>query len=275
MAWTALEATERFSKRSCDSQSIRATLFHVMSVSDPEVRYGYLRPEAFRRRIADAPVAYVPLGTLEWHGEHLPYGSDSLQAELFFLRLARVAGGIVLPPLFLGPDITMTRDGTTYIGMDFYGHEETPDQLEGSAYWVDDTLFAGIIDAVLANLRRTGFRVAVLHGHGPSTTYIETNAAELSRRHGLTVLHCRRPDERDGHGLMTDHAGVNETSLMMTLAPDLVDISALPTSQPLRGMFGGDPRTEAAAEIGEAAVNAQIERMTAILRSVVFDAPEA
>ena len=69
-----------------------------------KVLYAELTPQEFRERLAQAPVAYLPLGTLEWHGEHLPLGSDGLQSQGFFERLARKVGGIVLPMLFLGPD---------------------------------------------------------------------------------------------------------------------------------------------------------------------------
>ncbi|MXY83198.1 MAG: creatininase family protein, partial [Gemmatimonadetes bacterium] len=46
-----------------------------------KVRYSDLLPWEFRQRLAARPVAYLPLGTLEWHGEHLPLGSDAIQSE--------------------------------------------------------------------------------------------------------------------------------------------------------------------------------------------------
>ena len=33
------------------------------------VRYAELLPSAFRTRLQARPLAYLPLGTLEWHGE--------------------------------------------------------------------------------------------------------------------------------------------------------------------------------------------------------------
>ena len=65
----------------------------------------------FRERLAAAPIAYLPLGTLEWHGEHLPIGADGIQSQGFFCRLAGRAGGIVLPMLFLGPDRAKAEGG--------------------------------------------------------------------------------------------------------------------------------------------------------------------
>ena len=66
-----------------------------------KVLYEELTPTEFRERLVEAPVAYLPLGTIEWHGEHLPLGSDGLQSREFFIMLARETGGIVYPMLFV------------------------------------------------------------------------------------------------------------------------------------------------------------------------------
>ena len=58
------------------------------------VNYEELTPTEFRARLAEAPIAYLPLGTLEWHGEHLPLGSDGIQARGFFVELAHQVGGM-------------------------------------------------------------------------------------------------------------------------------------------------------------------------------------
>jgi creatinine amidohydrolase len=68
--------------------------------------YSDLTPAEFKDRIEKCPVAYIPLGTLEWHGDHLPLGSDGLQSEGFFKLLAKEFGGIVLPKLFMALMVT-------------------------------------------------------------------------------------------------------------------------------------------------------------------------
>ena len=37
-----------------------------------KVLYEELLPEELVQRIQEMPVAYLPLGTLEWHGPHMP-----------------------------------------------------------------------------------------------------------------------------------------------------------------------------------------------------------
>ena len=86
-----------------------------------KVNYAELTPAEFRQRVAAAPIAYLPLGTLEWHGEHLPLGSDGLQSTGFFERLASEVGGIADGLL-----IRSDRDAHVY--------QDTPEALIGSEY---------------------------------------------------------------------------------------------------------------------------------------------
>jgi len=243
-------------------------------VKAEKVLYAELTPQEFRERIAAAPIAYLPLGTLEWHGEHLPIGSDGLQSYGFFIELAREAGGIVLPMLFLGPDRKEEVDGKELYGMDLCrGMSEDkryPDQqLAGSAYWVPEETFRAIIEATLKQLKRAGFKIVVGHGHGPSTGFFNKHKKEWKEKFGLETFTCWG-SEYDGQGLgiMVDHAAMNETSLVMALRPELVQMYRLPkveASWPV-GVGGRDPRVHASAEVGRKAITLQKERMAKILR---------
>lgn len=61
-----------------------------------------LTPSEFVAAVQERPVAFVPLGLLEWHGEHLPLGTDMLKIYGIVLEVARRTGGVVLPPTFYG-----------------------------------------------------------------------------------------------------------------------------------------------------------------------------
>jgi len=239
--------------------------------SEQKVLYAELTPQEFRERIAAAPIAYLPLGTLEWHGEHLPLGSDGLQSYGFFIRLAREAGGIVLPMLFLGPDRRVEVDGRELYGMDTLG-ENRPEgkryknqQLAGSAYWVPEETFMTIIEATLKQLKRAGFKIVVAHGHGPSTGFFNKNKDRWKEKFGLETFSCWGGPQ--GMGIQVDHAAMNETSLVMALRPELVRMDRLPedpNSWPV-GISGKDPRTLASAGLGEEILKLQTERMAKIL----------
>src|SRR5262249_31715737 len=75
---------------------------HHRGVRMPEARITHLLPHQFRERKNECPVAWIPLGTLEWHGRHLPLGVDGLIVEGLCLRAASEIGGVVFPPLYYG-----------------------------------------------------------------------------------------------------------------------------------------------------------------------------
>ncbi|HUT47203.1 MAG TPA: creatininase family protein [Sedimentisphaerales bacterium] len=242
-----------------------------------KVLYAELTPQEFRDRLAAAPIAYLPLGTLEWHGEHLPIGSDGLQSYGFFTGLAREAGGIVLPMLFLGPDRILEEDGRELYGMDICtGMPENRryenQQLAGSAYWVPEETFRTIIEATLKQLSRAGFKIVVAHGHGPSTGFFQKNAADWKEKFGLETFVCWGSElDRQGMGIQVDHAAMNETSLVMALRPELVRMDRLPedpNSWPV-GVGGKDPRKFATAKLGREILKLQTERMAKILRQAL------
>jgi len=237
--------------------------------------YIELTPSQFRARLAAAPIAYLPLGTLEWHSEHLPLGTDGIISGGFFDALASRVGGIVLPMLFLGPD-RVREDGL--IGMDFCSFPKddpafyTDRQLDGSAYWIPDDLYVAIIRATFAQLARAGFKIVVAHGHGPSGHLYSESIPRWEAEFGLRCFTC--VDSSPGAlGVQTDHAAVNETSLVMALRPELVDMSALstdPSEFPV-GVWGDDPRGAATAEIGVRAIAVQVDRMEKILKGALAE----
>ena len=236
-----------------------------------ETLYERLTPADLESRIREAPIAYLPLGTLEWHGRHLPLGSDFLQSQGFFIQLARRVGGVVLPPLFLGPDRMREVEGVEYYGMDLTKQaRDPPRQLMGSAYWVSDELFSEMVEAILKQLRRAGFKILVAHGHGPSTRHFVNEGGTLWERHDLVIMTVwRDDDERDRDTeFQYDHAAANETSIMMALHPSLVHMEHLPEDSdelPL-GIIGKDPRTHASAEHGRRIIYIHLDRMESMLR---------
>jgi len=248
-------------------------LFLVSCNRHPKVLYEELTPDEFSARMAECPVAYLPLGTLEWHSHHLPLGSDGLQSEEFFKRLAGEVGGIVLPKLFIGPDgFDTIINGNEFYGMDcgkLFSDQCKYEiqQLTGSAYWVPDTTFKIMMDGIMKQLSRAGFKIVIAHGHGPSTNFVGSHAQDYKERFNLTVMNCWQNDLAD-LCLMCDHAGANETSIMMYERPDLVKMENLPEDGNTwpKGMLGEDPRTRASREYGKEIVDFELKKMAAIIR---------
>ena len=59
------------------------------------------RPEA-AARLAQMPVAILPVGSTEQHGPHLPLGTDIFLAEELAKRVSDATGAVVLPSLNFG-----------------------------------------------------------------------------------------------------------------------------------------------------------------------------
>ena len=209
-----------------------------------KVRYADLLPHEFRARLAACPVAYLPLGTLEWHGEHLPLGADAIQSEGLMLECARRFGGIVLPPIHLGPDRSRQgEDGSLLVGMDYAETTVPPRRLDGSCYWVPQDLHLQMVDALLQQLKRAGFRAVFADGHGPSRWSWVANIPERETRFGMKFLGVNK-EVANRWQSQVDHAALNETSLMLHYRPDLVDLAQLsePGKDTLQGIGGEDPR---------------------------------
>lgn len=238
--------------------------------------YETLLPYELDKRIKQSPIAYIPLGTLEWHGSHMPLGADGLLSHGFFEKLSELVGGVVLPMLYQGPDRYSEKDGEIFYGMDncgdnFVGNMRYPDQkLMGSIYHIETDLFLSILETLAKQLSRMGFKIIVAHGHGPSIHAFRSIKNELETKYDIKCFDCwgdfKNPDEIT-FGLQVDHGGSNETSLMLALHENLVQMNMLPASLeewPLAiGM--GDPRLYADRKTGEEIIDYQLKRMTKLL----------
>ena len=235
------------------------------------VRYEDLLPHQFRRRLAEYPVAYLPLGTLEWHGEHLPLGSDAIISHGLMIKAAEQLGGIVMPPIYVGPDRSQLQaNGSQLQGMDTADVTTPHRQLDGSCYWMSEGLFMSLIDNILIQLKRAGFKVVFADGHGPSRNSWVNHLIEREVRFGLKLLGVTE-DFRQNWKSQMDHAAENETSLVMALRPDLVDLSQLPEDKSVwpQGVGGNDPR-QANALAGQSYLKSSVEILRQALNEVGY-----
>ncbi|MGQ9524720.1 MAG: creatininase family protein [Armatimonadota bacterium] len=226
-----------------------------------QVEYAKLLPYQFQERMSRMPVAYVPVGSLEWHGEHMCLGNDGLKVEELCIRAARRGGGIVLPCVYLGIP-GMTGWGLSYK----LGNE--------GIFFVEPDLLRRVLMAELENLDRIGFRAAVvITGHYPQeqVDLVKLVAREFTSLGGMRAAGVTDRDLASSLGHTGDHAAKWETSIMMALHPELVDLSRLPSdlNQPLEGVYGDDPRLHASAELGAMVVDAMVQELCDLALSLV------
>jgi creatinine amidohydrolase len=196
-----------------------------------EVRLEWLRPDEIITERERCPMVYLPLGPLEWHGPHLPFGTDPLQATHTALALAEKIGGVVHPTLFIGTERErspeLLRDigfkGEEWIvGMDFPANNEL-------SYYYSEDVFAVMVRYTLEQLVAHGYRLVVLvNGHGATNQIqqLQRLAAEFTSRGPAKVLYTFDLDAEID--VDAGHATITETSAVMALMEDRVDMKSLP-----------------------------------------------
>jgi len=210
---------------------------------DRFVRFEESRPGLVAELIERSPVAYVPLGALEWHGEHGPLGLDGVKAHHICERAAQRTGGVVFPTLFWGAFDTMLFPFTFHFER---AHLEP------------------LVHQILMQLSDWGFEVIVLlSGHYPPTQIKMLKEACRSFNGQGRAISLGTPEmgfatDIDYFG---DHAGMWESSIMLAIRPELVDLSAMPRGLSAierltgYGTMGKDPASRANAEKGRAAID--------------------
>lgn len=181
-----------------------------------------------QQRVAGGAPVFLPVGATEQHGRHMALSVDVVIPTAICERVARSVGGLVAPTLAYGTR-SQPRTG---------GGPGFPGTLNLTA-----GTFALVMRDVICDLyRQKARRIVVVNGHyeniGPSIEGIELALDEIGRDRAsdLTILRFDhwelvRPEtlERifpDGYpGIELEHASVLETSLMLALRPDLVDLS--------------------------------------------------
>jgi creatinine amidohydrolase len=258
-----------------------------------------LRPDEVLAEQERLSLVFLPVGVIEWHGPHLPLGTDVLLAHEAALRLARDLGGVVHPPIFCGTERErrpeMLRDigfsGEEWVvGMDF------PANSMRSYYYPEETLGLLVRDA-LAQLVGHGYRlIVIVNGHGAENqigTLRRLAAACTAQGQARAVVVLPFPIEHDEQGRETTsagHADIFETSVLLHLRPECVDVSKLPPpDRPLRNTdwavvdgatFSGSPTPDhtvraeqdprrASAEAGRAYAQSVHERLLAEVRAAI------
>ncbi len=236
-------------------------------VEQTPVEYTLLRPRQLVERRKAVPAAYIGLGVLEWHGLHNPLGLDGLKAHLACCRFARRLGGVVMPPLFWGdyrkPIMeTIKAEVAAELGLSHAKLQAEARRCEEDGGWEP---WHRLMVRMLFETESLGFRLVFPYpGHYPLRSEVG-RAAEAYTKAGGQARVVVLEDQLAGGG---DHAARIETSMMMALAPELVDLGQLdPKADTHLGVSGVNP-LQSTAEFGrqrldmiEATARAEIERL--------------
>jgi creatinine amidohydrolase len=212
-------------------------------------------PAEYRKTFEALPAVFMPLGTVEWHGEHNALGLDALKAHALCARAAQKAGGgVVHPPLYGGMG-----------GLD----EPATVIIEPELAW-ENYLLRPWLEQLCYEFHRLGFRAIILltghYGHNQQLVVRET-AARMTERLQIPVLGTPEYWLAHDEGYLGDHAGVGETSLLWHLHPELVAINRLKNDPD----YGATPYIEenSSQELGQRYAECITDRLAQLVTRMV------
>ncbi|HEX5417010.1 MAG TPA: creatininase family protein [Chloroflexota bacterium] len=180
-------------------------------------RYDELTWPEIRAAVKQDPVVVLPVGTTEQHGYHLPLMVDSLCAE----AIARAAVEQTAPNAILMPTVA-------------YGFNEHHLDYPGTIA-IDAHTMIDYIVCIGRSLAHHGFRhILLLNGHGSNVPFLDIAARLITNQTAaicamtswwsmLTDEDLTWRESRFPGGMA--HACEIETSLLLRLREDLVDLS--------------------------------------------------
>jgi len=243
-------------------------------------RYESFTSEAVGALLAQYPL-FLPVGSVEQHGPHLPLNVDSEIPNRICSDLASRTGGLV------GPTIHYAARSLPHCG----GGQDFPGTIH-----VRGTVFLNYLQDIIASYVASGVRsLFIINGHYENEAFI-FEAAERSRE--LGILQGKRLVALSWWSLVTDelierlfgdsfpgwhaeHASLCETALLLYLQPEAVLPIRVDNPSPPRagiyihptngrqisnrGVLGNS--TQATPEIGRAIFDQVVGELEALVRT--------
>ena len=245
-----------------------------------KMRYEEMLPHEIVKRRKKFPAAFIGLGGLEWHGEHLGVGNDALKAEKLCELAAARSGGFAFPTLWYGDPRTIglmeanhDENGKMKGKMKFKKRkftetyfEKTPEQ---QIAFYQELLYHVLVQMNTLEMKS----VCLLCGHypmrdwaSPTVDRFNSNFRDTKVFAGIEFHYPGKTKHVGG-----DHAAKWETSYLWYLRPDCVDMSVYleRKEEPLIGVGGVDPRKEASVEVGRKGCDLVVEGMVRKARELI------
>jgi creatinine amidohydrolase/Fe(II)-dependent formamide hydrolase-like protein len=241
------------------------------------MRFEAMRPEELRAARDNGLPFVLPIGVMEYHGEHLPAGVDLIAVTGVLERLGDEI--VFLPPFAYGAasHAVAGPEGTGTLHVDASALLPMVEGLFGALLKAGFTNIHGVIHHQTENFAqgmptdlafRLGARNAIFRhleaergagwwGRREMADYYERHAAAEDPFNWIRI----HPLFPKGADFPFDHAGVGETALMLALAPETVEMA--------RALEGGhwytETAPEATRELGEKGVGIAVRHLREVL----------
>jgi creatinine amidohydrolase len=167
--------------------------------------------------LTEDSIIVIGTGAIEHHGPHLPLSTDFLTADMIGRAVVETAAADGLD-VWLLPTLAYTKSDE---------HHWAP----GTVWLTWETLMQTVVDIGRSVAATPAKTIVFYNGHGGNIALLQVALRELRRRFGLRTFLMGTgmaagdgvvgPDER-GFGI---HGGHSETSIILHLRPDLVDMT--------------------------------------------------
>ena len=121
------------------------------------MQWELMTPKEFEKSVREDRVCVLPIGALERHGEHMPFGTDTLVAHKIAVEAAKLESCVVFPPLYFGQ---------IHEAAEFYGTVALPSRF-----------MLELLEQVCDQIGKNGFEKIIILNGSP-------------RRNGNTAMLC-------------------------------------------------------------------------------------
>ena len=167
--------------------------------------------------LSNDSIIVLPLGAIEQHGPHLPLNTDFVVADA--VSRAAVENFGAETNAWLLPTLPFTKSNEH--------------AWAAGTMWLSATTMMAVIDDIgRCVASTTAKKIMFINGHGGNSALMAMMNRELRLKYGLQTFlaHPHMPADQGGSSAASElgmgvHGGVDETSVMLHLRPDLVDMS--------------------------------------------------
>jgi len=178
---------------------------------------GDLRAPELPSALHKDSIIVLPLGAIEQHGPHLPLNTDFVVADAVAGRAVSDVGEETSS--WLLPTLPFTKSNEH--------------AWAGGTMWLSAPTMMAVLDDIGRSIAATNARkVLFVNGHGGNSALVAMMNRELRLKYGLQTFlaHPHMPADQGGTSAESElgmgvHGGMDETSVMLHLRPDLVDMS--------------------------------------------------
>lgn len=163
--------------------------------------------------------AILPLGSIEQHGDHLPFSTDTLIVEHISNIVSSKSKAFLLPSLFYG--VSYEHEPHFNISIDYH-------------------ILVDFISCICRSLSMHGIkRMYVINGHHGNIGLLQYVGQNLSSKYATNTDFFYFINYWQMLETGFDHAGEIETSIMMAIHPNLVNMDLAKTGLDTKGQESG------------------------------------